>query len=100
MTGWVSSNGNPLSYLTAYSLKDMGYTIDENSTVIDKTFTLKTALADPLPGSKPVQSIQLTGCLDHWDHGTKMPKSLLKKRDLSEEAWRELQSARRGSSKH
>jgi hypothetical protein len=74
MTGWVSTNGNPLSYTTALSLKDLGYIVDLNSPAIDKTFDLRTALADAKPGSfSSAESFELMGCLDH------VPKGLLDK---------------------
>lgn len=65
MTGWVSRNGNPLSYLTAYSLMDIGYTVNLNSPVIDKTFDVATAAADPRVGGKGEEHIG--DCLKFFD---------------------------------
>jgi hypothetical protein len=73
MSGFVSVNGNPLSYTTALSLIDLGYTIDLDSPAIDKEFNLRTALADANPNNVKPTQFELTGCLDH------MPEGLLKK---------------------
>lgn len=65
MTGYVSMKANPLSYLTAYSLRDMGYTIDASSSSIqsyDQRIDINS-LVDPT-------ALPLVGCLDHFHtHG-------------------------------
>lgn len=63
MTGTISKPGNPLSKLTAYALRDMGYTINPNSAKID-AFNVATATGR-LGGGEP---LQLTGCLDGKFH--------------------------------
>ncbi|KAI9008663.1 hypothetical protein DFJ74DRAFT_773054 [Hyaloraphidium curvatum] len=60
MTGYISPprQTNPLSYLTAWSLRDLGYSIDPSSPEIDRDFTLGAQL-DMMPGG-----LHLTHCLD------------------------------------
>ncbi|KAI9015951.1 hypothetical protein DFJ74DRAFT_678897 [Hyaloraphidium curvatum] len=64
MTGFLSSNGNPLSYLTAFSLRDLGYSIDANSTGIDKDWNLATSQPDQMPGAPVEVTARLEGCTD------------------------------------
>lgn len=64
MTGTVSYNGNPLSYLTAMSLQDMGYTVNLSSPIIARTFDVKTALQDPMPGKG---DLEIGDCLHGFD---------------------------------
>lgn len=65
MTGWISQNGNPLSYLTAMSLQDMGYTVNLTSPHIATNFDLKTALSDSL--DKGSKDYPIGDCLDGFD---------------------------------
>lgn len=64
MTGFLDFGSNPLSYLTAYSLRDIGYEIDENSSVIDKTYDIGSASYDVV---NEKTGIMLQGCFDGID---------------------------------
>lgn len=68
MTGWVSSNPSPLSYLTAMSLQDLGYTVNLTSPYITTNFDVRTALGDaPMKGSV---ERWIGDCLDGFDPDT------------------------------
>ena len=70
MTGYVSTRGNPLSYLTAYSLRDMGYSIDEGSGSINAYDSRFDANSAALVGEIP-----LGGCLDRWKGAMEIGKN-------------------------
>lgn len=72
MTGWVSYSANPLSTVTAYSMEDMGYTINKNSSGIDRNYRISqpyrkrgdsgavSAVGDSNTGT------DMGNCLDRW----------------------------------
>ncbi|KAI9030231.1 hypothetical protein DFJ74DRAFT_655939 [Hyaloraphidium curvatum] len=85
MTGFVSSNGNPLSYITAYSLVDLGYEIDPASEIINKTWNAATAQPDGGEGEK---LIPLVGCFEGVP-----PPTIPEKTQRSKNPGRELRSS-------
>lgn len=70
MTAWISpNNGNPLSLLTANAFKDMGYSVDLTSSVVDWSYNVATASNyDLKPGADvKANEVGLGDCLKGWD---------------------------------